>query len=315
MDKIVIYFSGGTMSGVFGAGVATALQDNNIYPRVSAVYGSSAGVAIGAYFLARQSRLGSSIYWEDCIKNFISVKNFFIGTWQRFQDEFIKSVPSAHLRDALDIEYLMNVVRTKKRLDTELIISQDIPFYAKLFDLDAGDIAYVDMRRQDILDIFATAISPFPYAHKLIKIDGRRYIDAGIIDIMGIDAILQKHQNDKILVILNRPGHTKLSCKIKNTLEGKFMQWMFDDRRLYALHADAEKKFKQDLESISQNPKVIVVAKPKTALVNSRTISSKNLIRAYQLGIQAGVHALKTLDLTPTETPKYEDVSERRKTL
>lgn len=300
MNKIVIYFSGGTMSGIFGAGVATAFQDSDIYPRVSAIYGASAGVAIGAYFLARQTRLGSSIYLEDCTKNFISVKNFLIGTWQRFQNKFIKPIPSARLKDAIDIEYIMDIVRTRKWLDTGFIISQDIPLYAKLLDLDTGDIVYIDMRHSNILDIFMMAISPFPYVHKVVKIDHRRYIDAGIVDILGLDIILRKHPNDKILVILNRPSHTKLSCKIKNMLEGKFMQWMFDDRRLYTLHISAEKKFKQDLENIMKNPRVTVVALPETALVNSRTTSSKNLLEAYELGIQTGTRVLKNLNLATT---------------
>src|SRR3989338_3308028 len=106
MKKIVVYFSGGTMTGVFGAGVGTSFWENSLAPNIEAVYGASAGIMTGAYFVSGQARLGSSIYWEDLGKNFISVQNFFIGTWQRFQNKFIKTVPRNKMKDPMNVAYL-----------------------------------------------------------------------------------------------------------------------------------------------------------------------------------------------------------------
>lgn len=294
MDKFVIYFAGGTMRGVFGAGVATAFQKQNIYPKVSAVYGASAGVMIGAYFLSRQTKLGSSIYWENLGKEFISYKNFFIGTWQRFQDEFIKSVPQNKLRDALNFNYLMSVVTNEKRLDTTQIISQDIPLYIKLFNLDTHAVEYIDARRSDILEILKAGVNAFPYVHEISVIDGKRYIDAAIMDIVGLDFLKQKHPDEKIIIVMNGQIDRKIRYRVKNILEGKFMQWMFDDPSLYNLYASAEDKLVRDIKNIKSDPRFLLITQEKDFAVRSRTTDAKLLLNLYNSGIEAGQRALES---------------------
>lgn len=41
-EKCVLYLGGGAMSGVFGAGVVTALQEMGIYDKIEAVHATSA---------------------------------------------------------------------------------------------------------------------------------------------------------------------------------------------------------------------------------------------------------------------------------
>ena len=84
--KVVLYLGGGAMAGVFGAGVVTRLQDVDFYGQVDTIYASSAGVFNVAYFLARQTRLGSSIYYEDLIQGFIHPGRLIPGMFQRFRD-------------------------------------------------------------------------------------------------------------------------------------------------------------------------------------------------------------------------------------
>ena len=71
MNKAVLYFGGGNMSGVFGAGIGTRLQEADTYNKIEAVYGGSAGAFNSSYFLSRQSELGSSIYWENLTEQVI----------------------------------------------------------------------------------------------------------------------------------------------------------------------------------------------------------------------------------------------------
>ena len=295
MDKFVIYFAGGTMRGVFGAGVAMAFEKNDFYPRISAIYGSSAGAMTGAYFLARQTELGASIYYEDLGEKFISRKDFFIGVWQRFQDEFIKTVPKNKLHDALDIEYLMSVVKNKKHLDTQKIITQDIPLNVKLFDLDTHTIEYIDVRRPDILEILKAGVNVFPYVHECSVINGKRYIDAANMDIIGLDLLRQKHPNEKIIIVMNGQIDRKLRYRMKNVLEGKFMHWMFDDPKLYKFYASAEDKLAIDLEKIKSDPNLLLITPDKDVSVRSRTVNAKSLLQMYNLGIEAGQRAIRDL--------------------
>ena len=41
--KYILYLGSGVMSGVFSAGVLTVLQRENVYEKIEAIYGASAG--------------------------------------------------------------------------------------------------------------------------------------------------------------------------------------------------------------------------------------------------------------------------------
>ncbi|OGN02794.1 MAG: hypothetical protein A2657_01470 [Candidatus Yanofskybacteria bacterium RIFCSPHIGHO2_01_FULL_44_110b] len=283
------------MRGVFGAGVATVFEKNNLYPKINAVYGASAGAMTGAYFLARQRELGPSIYYENLDGKFISRKDFLIGVWQRFQNRFIKTVPNDKLRDALDIEYLMNVVKNKKPLDYQKIISQDIPLNVKLFNLDTHEIEYIDARRSDIFEILKAGVNVFPYVHEVSVIDGKKYIDAAIMDIVGFDFLRKKHPNEKIIIVMNGQIDRKFRYRAKNILEGKFMQWMFNDSGLYHLYATAEDKLAKDIEKIKADANSLLIAQDRDVSVRSRTTDAKLLLEMYNLGIEVGNRALQSL--------------------
>lgn len=294
MDKYVIYFAGGTMTGIFGAGVATAFQRNNFYPRINAIYSSSAGTMTGAYFLAKQIELGSSIYWEDLPNRFISYKDFFMGVWQRFQDRFFKKIPQNNVHDALDIDYLMQIVKNEKILDTQRVINQKIPLYVKLFNFDTHLIEYIDARRPDILEILKASVNAFPYVHKISVIDDKKYIDAAMIDIIGINFIRQRHPGEKIIIVINRPVHKKLRFKLKNIIEGKFMQWMFRDERFFKLYTSAEDQLSKDLDLIKKDPNIFLIS-PGEESIRSRTTNKRALLKMYNLGIKIGEEVLNKI--------------------
>ncbi|MBI4158081.1 MAG: patatin-like phospholipase family protein [Candidatus Yanofskybacteria bacterium] len=288
LKNIVIYLGGGNMSGVFGAGIVTAFQEQNIYPKINSIYGTSAGILNGAYFLSKQTRLGSSVYWENLNKNFVSRKNFWIGVWQRFQNKFVKPVPEHKLKDVLDIDYLMDLVRNKKRLNSNLVISQDTPIYAKLLDIDGHRIDYVDIRRPDIFKILKAAVNPLPYTHTINKINGKRYVDAGIVDRVGVETLLSRHPDSKIFVILNQANPLNIGWRIKSVLDGKFLEWMLGDSNFYSLCADIQNKFQKDLEIIKTHPNIVLVMPSKKIAIASRITSSKKLINLYNAGILEG---------------------------
>ena len=83
--NLVLVFDHGGMAGVFGAGVATAFEDANLYPRVHSIYSASAGAHNAAYWLARQSHMGSTIYFDELFgKRFINP-----GSWLKFMPELL----------------------------------------------------------------------------------------------------------------------------------------------------------------------------------------------------------------------------------
>jgi len=63
--KITLVLYGGGMSGVAGAGAMIALQDLGFAHAFDAIYTYSAGFPNASYLLGDETRLGTSIYYED----------------------------------------------------------------------------------------------------------------------------------------------------------------------------------------------------------------------------------------------------------
>src|SRR3954452_17802375 len=63
--RVALVVEGGCMRGVISAGALTALEHLRLAERFDAVYGVSAGALGGAYMLAGQAALGTSIYFDD----------------------------------------------------------------------------------------------------------------------------------------------------------------------------------------------------------------------------------------------------------
>ncbi len=286
--KIVIYFAGGTMSGIFGVGVAMAFQKKNIYPHIKAIYGSSAGIPTGAYFLSRQSKKLATIYWEEAAEKFISKKNFFIGFFQRFIKRFLKFVPGGKMRDALNFEYLINAVNHRKPFDKNMVINQDIPLFAKLFDIDRRKIDFVDVRNGNIIKIIKIGIRAFPYVSKIIPFNKKRYVDAGILDVIGLESLKERHPNDRIILVINGSQKSSIIDKIKQVFGGKFMEWMFDDPILFKLHLLVEDNFTKDISDAKKDSLVSIISPPKKLNFGSITTNPKKLKKAYRAGIRKG---------------------------
>lgn len=95
------------MLGVFGAGVVTALQEANLYPRIHSIYASLAGAHDAAYFLCKKTRAGSSIYYEDLTNGrFIRPKAVF----GYLIDVALARFARGHsIREFINLDYLAHV--------------------------------------------------------------------------------------------------------------------------------------------------------------------------------------------------------------
>ena len=269
------------MQGVFGAGVLSYLSKIDFYTRLEAVYGGSAGALNGAYFLVNQAELGSTIYWENLTKNFISVKNFYRGVWER-----IVRVPKEKLHDAVDLNYLFEVIQKIKPLNIEKIINSQIPFFVKLFNLNLKQIEYKDARRKNIFEILRASTANVPYVHETHEIDGHEYIDGTIPEAIGYDFLRKKHPQSKIIFVYCGFTQRKFRYKIKNYIEGKIMTYMYDDSELLRIYLDAEQNLRDDLIKINQDPMAILVSPTLKSQTLTRTVKEQKLMATYKIGYE-----------------------------
>ncbi|MEK7579498.1 MAG: patatin-like phospholipase family protein [Patescibacteria group bacterium] len=287
-EKTVIYFSGGSMLGVFGAGVVTHLEEADVYKDISAVYGTSAGAFIGAYFLSRQTKLGSSIFYEDLTHDFISIPSFCIGVTQRLWGHVVGKMPWKNLRDAFDVDYLMNVAKKTKPLDVGKIETNPIPLYVKLFNITDRKIEYVDARQVGVFHALRATVQLLPYTHTPEHIGEKNYMDAGNIETIGLATLRTRHPHEKIVLVLSGETRRKRWRRAwKRYIEGKIMSYMFG-RDLFDFYKKADKDVESDILFAQSDPKILVVAPPRNNSALSRTTNPKVLKVTYAMGIGAG---------------------------
>lgn len=72
---------------------------------------------------------------------------------------------------------------------------------------------------------------------------------------------------------------------------------MFNDLKLYKIHALAEDGLEKDIEKVRKNPNVTLVSLPSNIPIKSRTTSPEILLPAYNAGIEEGNKVLANLNL------------------
>lgn len=283
-NKVILYLGGGSMSGIFGAGVVTSLQKMNFYDKIEAIYAGSAGVMNGAYFLAGQSKLGSSIYYQDITKNFIFPLHVPIAIIQRFWNKYINELSIKKIRNVVDIDYIIDIIKNKKQLKIKNIKKQKIKFYAKLLNVSNGNIDYVDVKRYDTLTILKAAISIAPYYFPSQKIKDGKYIDGTIKEPIGLRYILNKHIKNKIVVVINEPIMRGFRHYAKNFLEGLVASSMH--KSLFKFFIEREKSVRNDIKLALNDGRVLLIHPPKNNPTLPKTTDYSKLMATYKMGIK-----------------------------
>ena len=178
------------MRGVVSAGMVSALEHLGMTHAFDAVYGSSAGAINGAYFLAGQANLGTTIYSEDINnRHFIDMRRPLLG------------------RPIVSLEFLLDhVARRLKPLDTTRVLASASPLTimatdvaaaarASLRDFTDGEALLTALRAGATMPVIAGA--PVKYA-------GRTYLDASLTEPIPVPAA-EADGFTHLLVLLTRP--------------------------------------------------------------------------------------------------------------
>ena len=270
--KIILYLVGGAMAGVFGSGVVSSLEEEDFYDNIEAVYAGSSGVIIGAYFLTKQARWGSSISFEELTKNFIKISNIF-----RF-----KSI--------LDIDLLMDLIENKKKLDIDKLKSQRIPLFVKLLNANTGEIDYLDIRKQDdVIKTLRASVSVGPYAFFSQIINKKKYIDGGLDYKIPIKQLLKKYPEHKIVIVFNKKPTQIFRVKefIYDALEATVMFFAYGLKVARVFMSQQEDSIKT-YKLASKSDRVIIIHPPKGNKVNFATTNPTHLFETYEMGKKAG---------------------------
>jgi predicted patatin/cPLA2 family phospholipase len=189
--RIALAIEGGGMRGVVSAGMVSALEEIGLRDAFDAVFGSSAGAISGAYFVARQARYGTTIFYED-INNtdFINIARWLTG------------------KPILSLEYLLDYVCvTKKALQVDAVRTSDVPLLAVASSLTQHkSVVLTDFADNNELIEALRASARIPYfAGRPVKFRSDLLTDASIYEPIPFRAAQARGYTD-IVVLLTRPA-------------------------------------------------------------------------------------------------------------
>lgn len=220
---VVLVVEGGAMRAAYASGVAQALQEAGLVP--DAIYGTSAGGAIGAWYAAGQADVG-------------------VTTWERVNDRALLSYRRALWGDrpVLDFRLLYGELYPNHfGMDVERLRAAPYPVFVTLTDADTAETEYVDLRKADdpFLHLHATSALPL-VSEAPVTIGGRRFLDGGATAPLPLQKALDDGHDD-LLVISNRPrGLRRPESPLLVAMVARRFPVLADaTRRHHALHNEA----------------------------------------------------------------------------
>jgi len=268
---------GGASRAAYASGAALALQDAGVVP--DAVYGTSAGGAIAAWFAAGQAQVG-------------------IRTWDRLSDRsllsFRRLAGGRATEPVLDFRRLYaQYYPTVFAMDVAALRRARFPVVVTLADVETATTRYADLRH--VADpwrhLHATSAMPL-VSESPVWIDGRAYVDGGITDPIPLQRAIDDGHRD-IIVVLNGPD---VERGPENAMSQRLVARRFPAlrealARRHLVHNATVRLAKAPPEGVR-----VRIVRPKEALGISRTSRDLAVIeRAIARGRADGEALVKTL--------------------
>ncbi|MBI5390544.1 hypothetical protein HZB02_03580 [Candidatus Woesearchaeota archaeon] len=288
---IVLLCGPGAMQGVFSAGVLMTFEEANLYPRIKAGYGVSAGAMNLAYYFARQTAFGSSIYTEELIgRKFIRKEYLPIGIIERWVHKKVTALPLEWRATPINLDFLFDeIITQKKQLNMASLESalQEIDFKILLANPEKATTHYVEAKGETLQKLKAsTAIVPY-YNHS-IMIEGCPYVDPSIIRPFGAEELIaQLQEEDKLVVISNFSFERGMRHHLMATLEAEVTSLMFEDELSTAVHHRFE-QLDYELRLIQQFPGVTIIQPCSGQEIHPNETNQVRLKGMYNHGMEHG---------------------------
>jgi predicted patatin/cPLA2 family phospholipase len=277
--KRCLILQGGGLRGAFAAGACLALGDIGITDFDSA-FAVSASVPTLAYSLAGQCKEGKEV-WE----NYLATKKLvrYRGLLSGGNSDYIH-------RPVLDIHYLVfDVFRDRFPLNIARLMNSRTKAYFVAMDAETYEPHYFEKDRDGMYQIMWACLSLPGACPERPIVDGRRYIDGGVVDPIPIERALQTGA-ERLLVILTMPFDATVAGI------GRFGLWVarsyFRDnpglvglfRKRREIYARSVELLRKSQSALSQKAYVVSpkVWPPADRITRSRSRITRTLSMGYE---------------------------------
>jgi len=294
-EKFVLYLGGGAMAGVFSAGVVTKFQELDIYDKIEAVYGASAGALNAAYFLTKQTKFSLDIYAIEMAQNLIHLKNTFKGILQRFQYTHGEEFSRRKISNVIDVHYIFEeVIKKRKRLDFDALKSQKIPFYVKVLNLSNFEVENLNIDNHDPVKLLKAAIDVAPYTFDKERMGESDYIDGALKEYIGLNYLLKKYPQHKIVIVLNFPIKRSFKFYIKDFFEGLFSIPMYG-MNLCECFLRRESILREDINLAHETDRVLLIYPVNSKALNPASTNKDKILESFTYGREQGMKIIDFL--------------------
>ncbi len=264
------------MRATYASGVVAALHRAGLRP--AAVYGTSAGGAIAAWFASGQIETG-------------------LATWERVGDRRLMSWRRALLgKPVLDGRLIYREMYPNFwKLDADALRRAPFPVRVTVTDADTGEALYPDLREADDPFVLLHATTALPVLSDApVEWQGRRLVDGGTADPIPVARALADGHKE-IVVVANRPAGER---KPEPALAVRLVARKFPALREHAaLHHQYHNDAVRLAESPPEGVRVTLIRPARDTGVSRMTRDVGRLRAAIEQGQRDGERAAATLGL------------------
>ena len=268
---------GGSLRGLFTAGVLDVLLENNIV--IDEIVGVSAGALFGVnYFSKQKGRVIRYTKEYSGDKRYMSLRSLILtGNYINKNFAFYK------VTKELDI------------FDNEEFKKSNKKFYAVVTNIETGKSEYLKIESPiDDLEILR-ATSAIPLASKIIKINNKKYLDGGVSD--SIPVYYHKNKYDKNIVILTQPFNYKkkpLSKTKERLIKIKYHKYP-NLINIMLNRYERYNKLLEEIKDMEEKGEIFVIRPNKNLNIKINESNKDKLDEIYNIGVEVAKEKIKDL--------------------
>ena len=276
--KGALCLEGGSLRGLFTAGVLDAFLDSDLY--IEYVNGVSAGSMNGMNYVSKQRGRSKRInlkYLHD--KRYISFRNMFTS------------------RQIFNFDFLFGDISNKyDPFDWEAFNDKSQKYEAVATDVITGESAYFD--KDSCSDIIAAvkASSSIPVMSKMIDVDGRKYLDGGISTSIAYNRAFELGYSKVVAVLTREEGYRKKPVnKVNESICKRYFKPL---PKLVDKLMTVPKRYnemQEEMDTLANEGRLLIIRPPKKVIVQRLEKSVAKLESLYKEGYEEGMKNIENV--------------------
>ena len=278
MSKVGLVLEGGSLRGLYSAGVLDIMMDNDII--IDCIVGTSAGALFGPNYFSNQR--GRAIRYNKRFckdRRNISMLSFILTG-----NVVNKNFAYYKITKELDI------------FDNETFMKSGKELYVTATNIESGKCEYFKIN--DVLEDMEKlrATSAIPIMTRPVKIDDKYYLDGGVSDSKPVKKCLELGC-DKVIVVLTQPEgfiKKKISDKKVKTIKFVFRKYPKLIERMLNRHNDYNECINY-INELEKEGKAFVIRPSEKLDIDLIERNPEKLEDIYQIGIKDMKKKIKNL--------------------